>query len=73
MAERVGLVMEYIPGGDLHQYIKRYGVLNEDQARWIFQQVRRATCRAQAYSGACPHSAYRAAFQAIFDGHFDHL
>ena len=39
MPELVGLVMEFIPGGDLFQYLRNHGRLSEDQARWVFQQV----------------------------------
>lgn len=39
MPDRVGLVMEYVAGGDLFDYIESHGQLKEDQARWVFQQV----------------------------------
>ena len=39
MPRLVGLVMEFIPDGDLLQYLKRHGRLKEEQARWVFQQV----------------------------------
>ena len=41
MPDRVGLVMEYVSGGDLHSYISRHGHLKEHQARWVFQQAGR--------------------------------
>jgi len=35
----VGIVMEYIGGGDLLEYINSRGPLPENEARWIFQQL----------------------------------
>ncbi|CAD7697665.1 unnamed protein product [Ostreobium quekettii] len=35
----VGIVMEYIQGGDLLEYINKRGPLPENQARWVFQQL----------------------------------
>ena len=46
MPELVGLVMEFIPGGDLFQYLRNHGRLSEDQARWVFQQVLLMPCKA---------------------------
>lgn len=33
------IVMEYAPGGDLHQYVKIQRCLPEEEARWFFQQL----------------------------------
>lgn len=33
------IVMEYAPGGDLHDYVKRHKCLSEEDARWFFQQL----------------------------------
>lgn len=33
------IVMEYVPGGDVMQYIRRRNGLTEDEARWFFQQL----------------------------------
>lgn len=35
----VGIVMEYVSGGDLLAYVNRHGPLPESRARWIFQQL----------------------------------
>jgi serine/threonine-protein kinase SRK2 len=31
--------MEYMPGGDLFEYVVRKGGLSENNARWFFQQL----------------------------------
>lgn len=33
------IVMEFAPGGDMLDYVKKKGGLTEDQARWFFQQL----------------------------------
>mmetsp|Transcript_14840 Transcript_14840/g.58208 ORF Transcript_14840/g.58208 Transcript_14840/m.58208 type:complete len:516 (-) Transcript_14840:70-1617(-) len=33
------MVMEYVPGGELFEYIVRHGKLSEDEARKFFQQI----------------------------------
>jgi serine/threonine-protein kinase SRK2 len=31
--------MEYVPGGDMFEYVVRKGGLKESEARWFFQQL----------------------------------
>lgn len=33
------IVMEYAPGGDMLEYVKRKNGLTENEARWFFQQL----------------------------------
>lgn len=35
----LAIVMEYVAGGDMFAYVKRRGGLEEDEARWFFQQL----------------------------------
>lgn len=37
--EYLGIVLEYAPGGDLLEWIKKRKGLNEDLGRWFFQQL----------------------------------
>lgn len=35
----LGIVMEYLAGGNMHEYVMRKGRLKESEARWYFQQL----------------------------------
>lgn len=38
-ADYLAIAMEYVAGGDMFAYVKRRGGLEEDEARWFFQQL----------------------------------
>ena len=35
----LAIAMEYVPGGDMFEYVVRKGGLKESEARWFFQQL----------------------------------
>ena len=38
-ARHLAIVMEYVPGGDLVEYIRQHRDVSEDMVRWFFQQL----------------------------------
>lgn len=74
--EYLAIAMEYAAGGDMFQYVKQRGGLEEAEARWFFQQLIigmdycHKMVRAQGRAGAAAAPACRAlkALPGVLEG-----